>query len=101
MSGHRNKVDENTALKSAPRDSWNVETAKARFREVLRRAQEIGPQRITSRGKLTAVIISADQYARTRSARSGAARWIDTYRARCSGEMPLERLDDRGRQSAT
>ena len=38
---------------------WKLEDAKAHFSEVVRRAQSEGPQRVTVRGKDTAVVISA------------------------------------------
>jgi antitoxin Phd len=37
---------------------WKLEDAKAHFSEVVRRAQSEGPQRVTVRGKDTAVVIS-------------------------------------------
>ena len=40
---------------------WKLEDAKARFSEVVRRAQSEGPQRVTVRGKDAVVIISAKE----------------------------------------
>lgn len=40
---------------------WKLEDAKARFSEVVRRARNEGPQRVTVRGKDAVVIISADE----------------------------------------
>lgn len=42
---------------------WKLEEAKARFSEVVRRAQK-RPQHVTVRGRETAVVISADYFAR-------------------------------------
>jgi antitoxin Phd len=39
--------------------SWKLEDAKARFSEVVRRAQSEGPQRVTVRGRDAVVVISA------------------------------------------
>lgn len=44
--------------------SWQLQTAKARFSEVFRRARTEGPQRITRQGKEGVVIISDEQYDR-------------------------------------
>jgi antitoxin Phd len=41
---------------------WQVQTAKARFSEVFRRARTDGPQRITRQGKEGVVMISDEQY---------------------------------------
>lgn len=47
---------------SAPNDSnqWQLQDAKARFSEVVRRAAECGPQHVTVNGQDRAVILSAD-----------------------------------------
>jgi antitoxin Phd len=44
--------------------AWQVQTAKARFSEVFRRARTEGPQRITRQGKEGVVMISDEQYDR-------------------------------------
>lgn len=45
-------------------DSWQLQTAKARFSEVFRLARTEGPQRITRQGKEGVVMISDEQYHR-------------------------------------
>jgi prevent-host-death family protein len=42
--------------------SWQVQTAKARFSEVFRRARTEGPQHITRQGKEAVVMISEEQF---------------------------------------
>jgi prevent-host-death family protein len=44
--------------KSALPAAWKLEDAKARFSEVVRRAQSEGPQRVTVRGRDAVVVIS-------------------------------------------
>jgi prevent-host-death family protein len=44
--------------------SWQLQTAKARFSEVFRRARTEGPQRITRQGKEGVVMIAQEQYDR-------------------------------------
>lgn len=51
-------------------ESWKLEDAKARFSEVVRRANRAGPQRVTVRGKDAAVVISAAEYDRLQPARA-------------------------------
>jgi prevent-host-death family protein len=41
---------------------WQVQTAKARFSEVFRRARTEGPQRITRQGKDGVVMLSDEEY---------------------------------------
>jgi antitoxin Phd len=48
-------------------DRWKLEDAKARLSEVVRRANTAGPQRVTVRGKETAVILSAKDYERMKN----------------------------------
>ncbi len=44
--------------------TWQVQEAKARFSELMRGADETGPQTITVRGRRTAVLLSAKDYDR-------------------------------------
>jgi antitoxin Phd len=41
---------------------WQVQSAKARFSEVFRRARTEGPQRITRQGKEGVVMVAEEQY---------------------------------------
>ncbi len=58
------KAGPQTALDKtrAPGPSWQLQTAKARFSEVFRRARTEGPQLITRQGKESVVMISDVQY---------------------------------------
>jgi antitoxin Phd len=47
---------------ASPAQDWQIQTAKARFSEVFRRARTDGPQRITRQGKEGVVMISDEQY---------------------------------------
>jgi prevent-host-death family protein len=49
---------------SAPANSWQVQTAKARFSEVFRRARSEGPQRITRQGKEGVIMIADEAFER-------------------------------------
>lgn len=50
---------------SAKRESqpWQLQTAKARFSELFRRARTEGPQVVTRQGKEKVVVIRAEQFA--------------------------------------
>ena len=43
---------------------WQLQTAKARFSEVFRRARAEGPQYVTRAGKETVVILPAEEFER-------------------------------------
>ena|SRR5258708_3192031 len=48
------------SLKAAG-ESWQIQSAKARFSEVFRRARTEGPQRITRQGKEGVVMLAEEQ----------------------------------------
>lgn len=52
---------------------WQLQEAKARFSEVVRRAKEEGPQHVTVHGREGVVIIGADEFRRLAGERSGQA----------------------------
>ena len=53
------------ASRSGPRTGrWRLQDAKARFSEVVREAQQRGPQRVTLHGKDAVVIVGADEFDR-------------------------------------
>lgn len=41
---------------------WKLESAKARFSELVRRARKDGPQRVSLHGKGAAVVVASDQF---------------------------------------
>ncbi|MGN7613894.1 type II toxin-antitoxin system Phd/YefM family antitoxin [Magnetococcales bacterium HHB-1] len=43
-------------------DSWQLQTAKSRFSELVKRTASHGPQRITVRGEPEAVMVSKAQF---------------------------------------
>jgi prevent-host-death family protein len=45
-------------------NEWQLQDAKARFSELVKRAVDDGPQTVTVRGERTAVLLSAAEYDR-------------------------------------
>jgi prevent-host-death family protein len=45
-------------------ESWQIETAKARFSELFRKARTEGPQRVTRQGKEAVVVLPEEEYER-------------------------------------
>lgn len=54
-----------------PPASWRLQDAKARLSEVVRHAQTNGPQRVTLHGQDAAVIVSAEEFARSQKPITG------------------------------
>ena len=44
--------------------SWQLQTAKAKFSELFRRARAEGPQYVTRQGKETVVVLGAEEFER-------------------------------------
>ena len=71
---------------------WKLEDAKARFSELVRRAREEGPQRVTVRGKDAVVVISAEEMRRLRP-EPEVSDWLSALRASGLGELPQPERD--------
>ena len=52
------------SLSSSRTGRWRLQDAKARFSEVVREAQQRGPQRVTLHGKDAVVVVRADEFDR-------------------------------------
>lgn len=82
-----------------PHRTWQLQTAKARFSELFRRALSQGPQWVTRHGKESVVILPAEQFeqfaVRARQPRSLAKFFAESPLAR-SG-IDLKREPDYGR----
>ncbi len=71
-------------------NAWRLHDAKARFSEVVRRAREEGPQRVTLHGRDAVVIIDAAAYDRERSTRTGKGL-VDILSASPPGDLDTDR----------
>lgn len=78
---------------------WQVQTAKARFSEVFRRAHSEGPQRVRRQGKESVVILSDKEYeALLGRVRQPKSLWEFFRESPLVGvELDLERDKDPGR----
>src|SRR3954471_15233163 len=70
---------------------WRLQDAKARFSEVVRRAREQGPQRVTLHGKDAVVIVDAETYDRERERHTGR-RLVEALGASPLRNIELERV---------
>src|SRR4051812_39577347 len=70
---------------------WRLEDAKARFSEVVREAQQRGPQRVTLHGKDAVVIVGADEFDRLQRPVTGRDI-IDALASSPLADVKFERL---------
>lgn len=78
--------------------NWTVAEAKAKFSELIDRAQSEGPQRITKRGRTTAVVVAAKEWERTAARKGNLAEFLAASPLRGSGAK-LKRLQMRLRET--
>lgn len=70
---------------------WRLQDAKARFSELVRRARETGPQRVTVHGKDAVVVVDADAWDRLNKPVSGRDL-VDALASSPLKDVPIERL---------
>lgn len=78
-------------------ESWQIQSAKARFSEVFRRARTEGPQRITRQGKEGVVMVAEEQFERLVGKSRQPKSLVDFLRNSPLRGVNLERDLDPGR----
>ena len=96
------KAASGTAGKKSRRNiggEWQVQTAKARFSELFRRARAEGPQLITRQGKEGVVMMSDEQYEELVGRSHQPKTLVEFFRTSplVGVELDLERQKDEGR----
>jgi len=76
---------------------WTVAEAKARFSELLQRAQAEGPQRITRHGRTTAIVVSPSTWDKKNDRKGNLAEFLMNSPLRGSG-VRITRLRGRLRK---
>jgi len=78
---------------------WQLQTAKARFSEVFRRARSEGPQYVNKAGKESVVILAAEQFEELTARRRQPRSLVEFFRRSplCGLDLDLARDRDRGR----
>jgi len=92
VSGGAMAVSKRTPSPSLESATWTLAGAKARLSEVVERAQS-GPQMITRKGKPSAVVVSAEEWARKTARRGTLAEFLLASPLR-EAELDLERQRD-------
>lgn len=77
-------------------DRWQLQEAKNRLSEVVKKAREVGPQIITVHGIDAVVVVGADQY-RTLSRRKGTLVEFFRRSPLVGIDLDLARSGDTGR----
>jgi prevent-host-death family protein len=80
-----------------PAESWQIQSAKARFSEVFRKARSEGPQRITRQGKDGVIMVAEEQYNRLVGKSRQPKSLVDFLRNSPLRGVDLERDPDPGR----
>ena len=87
------------SARAAPKKRWQLQTAKARFSELFRRARSEGPQVVTRQDKEAVVVLPAEEFerllARSRQPRSLVQFFAQSPLAKVT--LDLERKPDFGR----
>ncbi|HWZ42738.1 MAG TPA: type II toxin-antitoxin system Phd/YefM family antitoxin [Candidatus Saccharimonadales bacterium] len=78
---------------------WTVAQAKAKFSEVIDKAQSDGPQTITRNGRTTAVIVAAKEWEKKANRKGTLADFFAASPLRGSG-LQIRRLRGRLRKAA-
>ena len=71
--------------------TWTVAEAKAKFSELIEKANKEGPQKITKRGRTAAVLVAAGQWERQARRNGNLAEFLLSSPLRGSG-LKLKRL---------
>ena len=79
---------------------WQVQEAKAKFSEVIKNAQQSGPQEITSHGKPVAVVLSKEEYERLIGRHASLAEFIRHSPLYGVEELALDREDSLTREES-
>ena len=83
----------NRKERSESRKTWAVSEAKAHFSELIDRAVANGPQTITRKGRITAVIVSVEEWQRKTSRKGNLAEFFAASPLRGS-RLKIERTSD-------
>ncbi len=88
------------ATERKPVQKWQLQTAKAQFSEVFRRARTEGPQWVSKQGKEEVVILPAEEFVRLTRREKQPENIVDFFRNSplMGSGIDLEREEDYGRE---
>jgi antitoxin Phd len=81
--------------------TWQLQTAKARFSELFRRARAEGPQYVTRAGKEAVVVVPAEQFEQLVARRKHPKSLVEFFRSSplVGAGLDFERKADYGRDT--
>jgi antitoxin Phd len=88
------------ALKTDPKlPAWQLQTAKAQFSELFRRARAEGPQYVTKAGKEAVVVVPAEQFEQLIARRRQPKSLVEFFRSSplMGASLDFDRAADYGR----
>jgi len=82
------------------KEPWQLQTAKARFSELFRRARAEGPQYVTRQGKEAVVVVPAEEFERLTGRTRQPRSLVEFFAASplAGTELDLKRKADYGRK---
>jgi prevent-host-death family protein len=83
--------------KTAKATTWQLQTAKAQFSELFRRALTEGPQRVTRRGKEAVVVLRAEEFEEAARRQGNLAEFFLSSPLR-NADLRIERSRKPGRR---
>jgi len=75
--------------KASRRGTWKLQDAKARFSEVVRRAQSEGPQRVTVHGKDAVIVVATNDFNNTVPGQEGITGSVFVAAMQQAGKLGL------------
>lgn len=78
--------------------TWQMQDAKARFSEVVKRSESEGPQDITVHGRSVAVVVSRETYERLSGTRNSLVAFMRASPLYGLEEIKIERDKSRTRE---
>jgi prevent-host-death family protein len=79
-----------------PKKRWSLAEAKSRFSEVIRQAEQKGPQTVTRHGRAAAIVVSAQDWKGQKRRKGTFVDFMNASPLRGS-RIKIERFKDRAR----
>jgi antitoxin Phd len=89
-----------TIFNPSPRSRWQLQTAKARFSELFRRARSEGPQYVIRGGKEAVVVVPAEEFENLTARARQPSSLVEFFAQSplVGVDLDLERKPDYGRK---
>ncbi len=92
-------MSKQSAHSRSPKPSWQLQSAKAEFSELFRRARTEGPQWVTRQGKEAVVVLPAEEFERLQARASQPLSLVEFFAKSPLAKvtLDLDRKPDYGR----